>query len=271
MTLQGADPFTWRRVMRRARLGSSVKLVACILADYANPDGTSVRPGNLRLTATTELGDKTVRRALEKLRELGLIERVFEGSKMGRRGLADEYRLTIPDDLMGRVRMLGPDEQEIEDAATLPTGPVDNPGTPVTVTCEQPATPVTVTGDPAQPEPGTPVTGSRTPVTGSRNTGHRDRPPNQAPNHSPTNKNSGCSDHGAGLEGTGPRWIDGNDQNDLHSDDDATRYAAASRILGRLPDLGAEFMTMARTEMPGAGLRELVVHAAELVAKGIPA
>lgn len=189
MDLEGIDPFTWRRIIRRCRLGASTKLVASVLADYANPDGTRIRPGNDRLVAVTELSDRTVRKALERLRELGLIDRVFEGSKMGRRGLADEYRLTIPDDLMDRVQMLDPDEKPVDNPAREP---VDNP--PNTGNSDRSSGP---------DDTGTPVTGDGTPVTDARNTGTGYRPPNQAPNHkTPTNKPPGSRDHPPEVEGT---------------------------------------------------------------------
>lgn len=181
------DPFTWRRIIRRCRLGASTKLVAAVLADYANPDGTRIRPGNERLVAVTELSDKTVRKALDRLRDLGLIDRVFEGSKMGRRGLADEYRLALPDDLMDRVEMLDPDEKPVDNP---PAEPVDNP--PNTGSDYRSSEPT---------EPGTPVTEVRTPVTEVRNTGNGYRPPNQAPNHkTPTNKHDRSRSHLAGVE-----------------------------------------------------------------------
>jgi pyocin large subunit-like protein len=64
----------------------------------------------MRLASVTGLNEKTVRRSLEHLRAVGLIERVFHGKSAGRRGLADEHRLVIPADLVQRVEMLAPDE-----------------------------------------------------------------------------------------------------------------------------------------------------------------
>ena len=184
---EGIDPFTWRRIIRRCRLGASTKLVAAVLADYANPDGSRIRPGNGRLVAVTELSDKTVRNALDRLRDFGLIERVFEGSKMGRRGLADEYRLSIPADLLDRVEMLDPDEKPVDNPAGMP---VDNP--PNTGSHDRCS---------GSTEPGTPVTDARTPVTEAKNTGNGYRPPNQAPKHkTPTNKHDRSRSHLAGLE-----------------------------------------------------------------------
>jgi hypothetical protein len=131
----------------------SVKCVAFALATYANQDGSSIFPGNERLTAVTCQGDKTVRRALDWLRSGYLIDRVREGSRGGRRGLADEYRLTIPSDLLTRHVLLDPNE-----------------------------TPVTATGGRQEHRslsPRTPVTEDGTPVTESRITGHGDRTPTQ--------------------------------------------------------------------------------------------
>ena len=140
--------------MRRVVMPSiAVKGIALTLASYANADGTSIYPGNERLAAVSCAGDKTVRRALAWLREGYLIDRVREGSRGGRGGYADEYRLVIPADLMERHTLLSPDE-----------------------------TPVTVTGDREEHRshrPVPPVTESGTPVTESKNTGHCDRTPTQ--------------------------------------------------------------------------------------------
>ena len=129
--------------------------LALTLATYANADGTSIYPGNERLAAVTCQGDKTVRRALDWLRAGYLIERVREGSRGGRRALADEYRLTLPSDLLTRHKLLDPDE-----------------------------TPVTVTGDKGSRapdhrsnEPVSPVIEDGSPVIQDPITGHSDRTP----------------------------------------------------------------------------------------------
>lgn len=265
MDVMGADPYTWRRIIRRARLGSSVTLVASILADFADPDGTRIRPGNKNLAAACEVGDKTVRRGLERLRELGLVERVFSGSKSGRKGLADEYRLTIPGDLTDRVPMLTPDETPGPPVTVTGGEPGDNP-------VENPGTPVTDTGDSGPADTGTPVTRDGTPVTDARNTGHHDRPPNQAPTTTtPTNKHDRSPSRRPELEGTGPLLVATAEKNDLESENGETRYKTASTILGRLHDLGAEFMDQAGSDHPGAPLAQIVIHAARLAVKGIPA
>lgn len=255
--LHPADPFTWRRVVRRCLLGASTKLVAACLADYASPDGADVRPGNERLVNVTELGERTVRRALDKLREVGLVERVLEGSKQGRRGLADEYRLTIPDDLAGRVEMLDPDER-----------PVDNPRSPATVTAvpvpdpvDNPRTAVPVAQEHR------PLT-TRTPVTDDKNTGHRDRPPKQTPNHSPT-RHTGTAEYGAEVEDTTTHPPPVENPKIIDSSREAFRDATAA--LQALPDLGGHWMRRARDALGDtAGYADLVIEAARL-AKGTTA
>jgi DNA-binding transcriptional ArsR family regulator len=287
VVLHGTDPYTWRRIVRRVKLGPSVKLVALTLSDYANPDGTSIRPGNERLSAVTELSDKTIRRALEKLRGMGLIERVFEGSRYGRRGLADEYRLTFDDDPEYVAEMLPVSE--------LPGSPVLIPErTPVTSTGDVDGTPVTMTDGPVEngvdnPPPvaegisGTPVTEVRTPVTedgtpvtSSRNTGTGDRPPNQAPKElpthlPPTNKQAGRAELLAEVEVSGPILVSSAEKNDLGSEDEAVSYPAAAAILQRMPGRFDELLAKAVAEFPDASYRRQAIEAARISQQGIHA
>jgi DNA-binding transcriptional ArsR family regulator len=123
-----ASRFEWERLVRRSRLSPATKLVAYTLAQYSNRDGTRCRPGNGRLTATTGYGDRAVRYALEQLRDVGLIARVFRGGSAGRRGLADEYRLTVPDDWLDGLQSLQPDERT---PAPQCRSSEQNTGTPV--------------------------------------------------------------------------------------------------------------------------------------------
>jgi hypothetical protein len=81
----------WQAVIRAAVLSSSEKLVAHTLATYANPDGSSIFPGIARLAIETKLSYRTVQRALKKLRDVGLIQKVRYGAS--RLGQSDEYRL----------------------------------------------------------------------------------------------------------------------------------------------------------------------------------
>lgn len=82
---------------------SWAKHVALNAATYADAKGCGVYPGIARTIDDTGLSSATVRRAFVYLRAVGLLVRVVEGSRVGRRGVADEYRLAIPDDVLERV------------------------------------------------------------------------------------------------------------------------------------------------------------------------
>lgn len=131
--LQPADRFEWERVVRRCVLPIPVKLVALTLATYANRDGTQVRPGVPRLAAVCGVSQATVRRHLDVVRGLGLVEKVRHGG--GRDGKAAVFRLTIPSDLLERAQLLGPDEVslplpvslDVPTELTTVSGVVDGP------------------------------------------------------------------------------------------------------------------------------------------------
>lgn len=95
------------------RAHTSVKAVGFACAYFANyGDGAEIRPGTVMLAAVCgEMSDRTAKLALVRIRDWGLIWRYVEGSKHGRRGMADVYRLTIPDDVLGRIPMLTPGNQ----------------------------------------------------------------------------------------------------------------------------------------------------------------
>lgn len=93
--------FAWIQVFRDFSAPAAVKDVGYALATYATfSTGKEAYPGldNL-MTATGYNSKQTIVTALAKLRELGFIYRAFSGSSVGRRGLADEYYLTIHDEL----------------------------------------------------------------------------------------------------------------------------------------------------------------------------
>lgn len=46
MQLDGIDPFSWRRIIRRCRLGTSTKLVAAVLAETGTPGTEARNTGN---------------------------------------------------------------------------------------------------------------------------------------------------------------------------------------------------------------------------------
>ena len=108
MSLHPEGRFEWERIIRRIPLPPTAKLVALLLATYGTREGTRVRPGVRRLAAVSGLADRTVKRALARLRKDGLIEEMVSGSRAGT-GRTSEYRLTLPEDLIERG-LLDPDE-----------------------------------------------------------------------------------------------------------------------------------------------------------------
>lgn len=167
-----ANRFDWERVIRRCRLSASCKQVALTVATYANADGTSAFPGNERLRLVTGLSDKSVRTNLGTLRSIGLLNRVYEGSRAmgGTRGRADEYELEIPHDLHRRIHLLGPDEswetEECDDSCGHADSPVMSTGERM----------LAKTGH-RYSVPRPPVMSSRPPVMSSADTGNGYRPP----------------------------------------------------------------------------------------------
>lgn len=179
----------WADVVRRARLdgvvrgvhkgsavkGALVKGVALALASYADADGGSVRPGTARIAVDCEISYQVAKRCVAALRELGLITVVRQGNRQGQ---ADEYRLTLPADLLDRVDVPDPDAyralvDEIAAAA--------NRGKRVRVTSspvpESGAVPVQVTGSPVRQQETRSVRVMRSPVpsgTGDASTGDSD-------------------------------------------------------------------------------------------------
>jgi hypothetical protein len=96
----------WLRVIADPSV-KNVGMACAAFADYK--DGSEIRPGtDLLMKVTGIKGDKTIRSALAQIRDWGLMWRYLEGSKNGRAGKSDVYRLTFPDDPAG-IPMLDPD------------------------------------------------------------------------------------------------------------------------------------------------------------------
>lgn len=142
MELEPIGRYEWERLVRRARLPKPVKLLAFVLATYADPDGSRVRPGLPVLASVTGDSERNVRRLLALLvDELGLLRQVARGGGRGGKGRASVYRLTIPVDLLDRLEMLSP-EDSLSDSpdiqvssqsdASLVDNPVDNSVSPDT-------------------------------------------------------------------------------------------------------------------------------------------
>ena len=107
----GAAVNTWIIIVRRARLHATTKLVALMLASYADPDGTSIYPGAARLTIQTGLSYRTIQREIAHLRSVGLIEQLPR--KGLRRGWSAPYRLILHDDLLEKVFVPTPAAEDI--------------------------------------------------------------------------------------------------------------------------------------------------------------
>ncbi|MEU4224346.1 hypothetical protein AB0F17_08635 [Nonomuraea sp. NPDC026600] len=222
------DPLAWRTVVARCLIGSTVKLVAYTLANYASGDGGSVRPGVALLVKDTELGDRTVRDALTLLRGLGLIERTFHASLTGLRDKADEYRLTFPDDLGERVAMWDPKRRMVTKGGmeVAPPEPATRkkrtkaPATPAGGSTEESSqAPASAAGGWASESPETGhddgsnqgvTTGNHRqllpepPATVTGTTGRSCRPSSHAPSQAPSHY-SHTSDHFGSVEGDGDR------------------------------------------------------------------
>ncbi|WP_404314357.1 helix-turn-helix domain-containing protein [Prescottella equi] len=107
---EGPQPigrFDWERIIRRVTLPPSAKFLGFVLATYADPDGSRIRPGTERLARVMGVSVPTVKRSLAVLRSGGFIVRAKQGNRWANQ--ADEYRLTLPVELL-EMQMLGPDE-----------------------------------------------------------------------------------------------------------------------------------------------------------------
>lgn len=104
----------WTDVVRRARLGRTVKAVAMVLATYADSDGTRVFPGVARLAYDCEINYNTAQQALAKLREVQLVELVRPSARKGaKRRDADEYRLILGPELLDHIEVPTPAAAEV--------------------------------------------------------------------------------------------------------------------------------------------------------------
>lgn len=126
--LRPATRFEWEQIMRRARLdglvggsgklgkdgrptrgavaGKAFKAAVLTWASYANPDGSSIHPGDATWAVEAEVGLKEIKVIKAYLISIGLTQRTRAGSRRLR--LPDIYRLTIPSDLLDHVYVLSP-------------------------------------------------------------------------------------------------------------------------------------------------------------------
>lgn len=96
-----ARRFEWERVVRRATMPPGVKFLAFMMASYGDADGTRIHPSNARLANVIEKTERTVERGMAWLQSAGFIVVTRHGNR--RAGLANEYRLTLPPDVLDRL------------------------------------------------------------------------------------------------------------------------------------------------------------------------
>lgn len=109
MTATTATVSEWLSVVRRARLGRTVKGIAYALATRCNNDGTRLFTGIARLSVECEVTPKVMKQTLRTLREVGLIGLVHASRGLGE---TNEYRLTLPTD--GQLVVLTPAAHDLE-------------------------------------------------------------------------------------------------------------------------------------------------------------
>jgi hypothetical protein len=134
----------WVEVIARTQFGtvrlcgknhasSRIKLVAGRLANYADSDGTRVRPGIARLAVDVNIDYRAARAIVAYLRDVGLLQLVRVGGRNG----TDEYRLSLPVDLLERddFEVWSPSRHRLEierlseSHRRLPRTPPRGPGT----------------------------------------------------------------------------------------------------------------------------------------------
>lgn len=109
-TLMPTGRYEWERIVRRVVMPPQHKLVALLLATWADPDGSRVRPGMDLIAAAMGRSRRTASEVVRSLcREFGLLEQVARGGGRGRAARTAEYRLVIPTDLLDRQALLDPD------------------------------------------------------------------------------------------------------------------------------------------------------------------
>lgn len=186
----GATVRAWVDVIRRAQFdkaipgvqkgryikASTVKLVTLTLASYADVNGRRVFPGIARVAADCAIGYNVAERCLAGLRDLGLIElvrRAVRRAARSERERTDEYRLTLPADLLERLTVPTPSEYlEIVARIARPHRP------PSQVAVEPPDPPPSQrVSDPAAAEVSTTIADGDSPV--STTIADSDLPPSQ--------------------------------------------------------------------------------------------
>lgn len=117
----------WNRALAAERLTGTETRVAIVLATYADGTGGNVRPGVTRLAREVGVAERTVIRALVRLREKGMLLLVSRSDRF--RGLADVYRLIIPERFRPSARShdtgVRPTNYGTTGGRTSPDDPID--------------------------------------------------------------------------------------------------------------------------------------------------
>ncbi|WP_143087052.1 helix-turn-helix domain-containing protein [Geodermatophilus ruber] len=91
------DRFRWQLALRGdGELTATVRLVGLTASTHADRHGRRVFPGVALLARECALGERATRAALATLRDRGWLVRESSGSALGRRAVADVYRLALP-------------------------------------------------------------------------------------------------------------------------------------------------------------------------------
>jgi hypothetical protein len=128
---------TWHAALDGAGLAPDLDRLALVLARKSRADGTHARASHRWLAGRVGKSERTVRRWVSELIELGWIERVEKGTRKGDRVTANVYMLTVPADLSTGQPMGGPLTPPLKRPAPAP----------------QPATETTTTGHPMDGHP----------------------------------------------------------------------------------------------------------------------
>lgn len=264
MEHQPIGSFDWKRIVKRAELPRTTKLIAEFMSDFANADGTGIRPGVELLAKMADVSTRTVKTHLKVLRETGLIEKTKHSRALG---MADEYRLTVPGPDRAPVPMrLDPDYVRIETAPAAAEHPktVDNSFDSVDASVDEAV-------DNRSSEPlVTDVYGKLDAAlseTGRSSTGSGLHPSIQTNHYQPST--------GSPQVGTSLGAVHATDQGESmarsESEPSAADYAAAYEILILLPD--TELLnTVAIAELHAAGItdpspRQIAVRAADIATR----
>lgn len=123
--------FDWERTIRRIVMPKhlrATKLVALMIATYADADGSSIYPSIERLADVSQLGRSTVHACLKWLREdAWLIHRHQHGVNKGGRKLADVYQLCRPSDWETRFTLLAENGKDMDLSIPRPRRSNPNP------------------------------------------------------------------------------------------------------------------------------------------------